>query len=290
MPMLFPYKQTASRLHRLDPRPKIVFVAVVFVLAILLSDILYLSVLLAFVLVVCAVAGILRSSVSLLRYAAYVSVFVVIFNIFLTPGREIVLVIGPISITAESLLFSASMSLRLFLAVAAFSVLSFAVHPDEALRTMSKVGYKTMTGLSLSTRMYPTIAADSRNIMDSMRSRGVEFDKGGFLAKLKARANVIMPLLFNSLDRSIAIAEAMESRGFGAGRRTNYTERRLSRGQKLMIALLVAALVLGIALFTLGYGNADYLRGASLSWDVEDAAVIGSYVLLLSSVLVGGRE
>lgn len=288
--MLFPYKNTSSRIHRLDARPKIVFVLAVFISSILLADILYLSVLLAFVLMVAAEAHTLRATWSLLRYAAFVAVFVVLFNVVLSSGDNILFMLGPIAVTSESILFSISMCLRLFLAVSAFALLSFAIHPDEALRTMSKVGYKTMTALSLSTRMYPTIAADSRNIMDSMRARGVEFDSGGFFRKLKARANVVMPLLFNSLDRSIAIAEAMETRGFGAGRRTNYSESKLARGQKWMITFFIISIVVGIALFVFGYGNADYLNGAGFEYDLGDAIVLFAYVVLLSPILVGGPE
>jgi energy-coupling factor transport system permease protein len=288
--MLFPYKNTSSRIHGLDARTKIVFVFAVFVSSILLSDILYLSVLLAFVLIVSAVARTLKSTWSLLRYAAFVAVFVILFNVLLSSGRDVLFMLGPIAVTSESILFSISMCLRLLLAVSAFALLTFAIHPDEALRTMSKVGYKTMTALSLSTRMYPTIAADSRNIMDSMRARGVEFDRGGFFSKLRARANVVMPLLFNSLDRSIAIAEAMEARGFGAGKRTNYSEARLSRGQKWMVAFFVFSVIVGIALFVFGYGNADYLNGAGFEYGFGDVIVLTTYIVLLSPILIGGGE
>ncbi len=288
--MFFPYKDTASRIHLLDARSKIVFVLAVFIFSILLSDILYLSVLFVLVLAISISAHTLGSTWSLLRYAIYVAVFVVIFNVLLSSGRDVLFMIGPIAITSESILFSISMCLRLFLAVSAFAILTFAIHPDEALRTMSKVGYKTTTALSLSTRMYPTIAADSRNIMDSMRARGVEFDRGGFLKKVKARANVVMPLLFNSLDRSIAIAEAMEARGFGAGKRTNYSESRLNRRQKMMITSFVLSVVFGISLFVLGYGNADYLNGAGFHYVVDDFLVLAAYVILLSPILAGGGK
>ena len=288
--MFFPYKDTASRIHLLDARSKIVFVLAVFIFSILLSDILYLSVLFVLVLVISISAHTLKSTWSLLRYALYVAIFVVIFNVLLSSGRDVLFMFGPIAITSESILFSISMCLRLFLAVSAFAILTFAIHPDEALRTMSKVGYKTTTALSLSTRMYPTIANDSRNIMDSMRARGVEFDRGGFLKKVKARANVVMPLLFNSLDRSIAIAEAMETRGFGAGKRTNYSESRLNRRQKMMITSFVLSIIFGISLFVLGYGNADYLNGAGFHYVIDDFLVLAAYVILLSPILAGGGK
>jgi energy-coupling factor transport system permease protein len=136
--------------------------------------------------------------------------------------------------------------------------------------------------------MYPTIAADSQNIMDSMRARGVEFDQGRFLSKVRARANVVMPLLFNSLDRSIAIAEAMETRGFGAGKRTNYSETRLTSRQKWMVASFVCSIIVGIVLFVFGFGNSDYLNGAGFDYGLGDVAVLAAYVILLSPIMYGG--
>ncbi len=288
--MLFPYKSTDSGIHRLDARPKVAFVLAIFVFSILISDIAYLIILLALVLTVAAAGRVLRPTLGLLRYAAYVAVFVILFNILISSGREVIATIGPLTVTSESLLFAISMCLRLFLAVSAFGILTFAIHPDEAMRVVSRVGYKTTTGLSLSTRMYPTVAADTQNITDSMRARGVEFDSGGFLGKIRARSHVVMPLLLNSLERSIAVAEAMEARGFGSSRRTNYSERRMSRSEGTMMAMFIAAAVLGIALFILGYGNADYLRGAGLNWSSGDVLAIAAYLLLLSPIVLGGRR
>ena len=90
----------------------------------------------------------------------------------------------------ESILFAISMCLRLFLAISAFSILTFTVHPDKLLQVLSKFGYKSMTGLSIATRMYPTIAADSGTIEDAMKARGVEFEDGNMIKKAKARAPV----------------------------------------------------------------------------------------------------
>jgi len=288
--MLFPYKDADSRIHRLDARPKMVFVAVMFVLSILLSDILYLSVLLAIVLMVAAVGKILRPTLGLLKFVAFIAIFVFVFNLFLSTGSSVLFEWGPIVVTEESMLFALSMSLRLFLAVGAFSLLTLAVHPDEALGILSRFGYKTMTGLSLSTRMYPTIAADSRNIMDSMRSRGVEFDEGNFVQKTKARAPVLMPLLLNSLDRSIGIAEAMEARGFGSGKRTIYNETSMTTRERLMIVSFLAAMVFGVVTFILGWGGGDYLSDPSLTYGLSDILILSVYAFLLSTIVMGGGE
>ena len=288
--MLFPYKDTDSRIHKLDARPKIVLVVAVFVMSVLISDIVYLGLLFVFVLLVAVVGKVLRSTLSLLKYTVYVAAFVFLFNIFLTPGYTVIFSYGIITITSESILFAAGMCLRLFLAVGSFSLLAFIVHPDEALRAMSRFGYKTTTSFSLSTRMYPTIAADSRNIMDAMRARGVEFDEGGTLAKARSRSPVVMPLLLNSLERSVGISEAMEARGFGSGKRTSYIVNKIKPLEIAMVVSFIAAMVFAVAMFVLGYGQSNYLQGSTINPSLVDFEIIGLIVLMLAPIFIGGKR
>ncbi|MDH7508654.1 MAG: energy-coupling factor transporter transmembrane component T [Methanomassiliicoccales archaeon] len=288
--MIFPYKSVESRIHSLDARLKLLFVLVIFIFSILISDILYLALLFVFVILVTYIAKIFKSTLSILKYAVYIALFVFLFNILISSGSNKILNFGPVVITTESIFFAISMCLRLFLAVSAFSILTYAIHPDEALRAMSKLGYKITSSLSLSLRMYPTIAADVGNIIDSMKARGMEFEKGKFADKIKSRAAVIMPLLLNSLERSISVAEAMETRGFGATKRTNFGERRMTRREILMASSFGLSVVLGISLFVLGYGNADYLSGATLRYSFNDIVALALLIGSISPIMLGGRK
>ena len=148
------------------------FVLSIFLLSILISDIFYLAVLLAFVMVVVdGGQGASRhpqpAEVHRLRRGLPLPL-----QHLVLAGQHRHLHHMVIQVTQESILFATSMSLRLFLAIVAFSVLTFTVHPDDLLKILSRFGFKSMTGLSIATRMYPTIAADSGNIEDAMKARG----------------------------------------------------------------------------------------------------------------------
>jgi len=291
MPMLFPYQEKDSRIHRLDARPKMVFVLAFFLLSILISDILYLAVLLALVLAVAAAGRVMRETLGLLKYSVYVAAFLFLFSIVFAPAGDVVLLdLGLFRVMEGSVLFAVSMTLRLLLTVVAFAILTFTVHPDDSLRILSRFGFKSMTGASIATRMYPTIAADSAAISDAMKARGVEFDDGNFVRKAKARAPVMMPLLMNSMERSMDIAEAMESRGFGAGRRTRYIDRPLRLRDKLMMLSFLAAVPFGVAMFVLGYGNADYLAGEPFTVTTAGAAVAIVEALFFAPIFLGGSR
>ena len=291
MPMLFPYQDKDSPLHRLDARPKMVFVLAFFLISILISDIFYLAAMLAFVLVVAAAGKVMRETLGLLKYTVYVAVFLFLFSIIFAPSGDVVLLdLGLFRVMEGSVLFAVSMCLRLLLSVVAFAILTFTVHPDDLLRILSKFGIKSMTGVSIATRMYPTIAADSVAISDSMKARGVEFDDGNIVRKAKARAPVMMPLLMNSMERSMDIAEAMEARGFGGGPRTRYKDPVLARMDKLMIVSFLLAIPFGLAMFILGYGNADYLGGEAFSLTTTKTTTTLIEVLFFTPILLGGRQ
>lgn len=288
--MIFPYKDTNSRIHKLDARPKIVLVVAVFVMSILMSDMVYLALLIVFVLLVAVAGKVLRSTLSLLKYTVYMVPFIFLFNILIPQGYDVVFSYGIITITSESIMFATSMCLRLFLAVGAFSLLAFIVHPDEALRAMSRFGHKTTTSFSLSTRMYPTIAADSKNIMDAMRVRGVEFDEGGMFKKAQARSPVVMPLLMNSLERAVGISEAMEARGFGSGKRTSYVVAKMTPREIVMLVSFISAMVFAVAVFIMGHGYVAYLDGQKVDPSLVDFEIIGLILLMLAPIFVGGTD
>ncbi len=290
MALLFPYQDKDSRIHRMDARPKIIFVLSLFLLSILISDILYLAILFVVVMAVVVAAKVLRSTLGLMKYTLYVASFLFAFSILFSQGSHVVLDLGLIKVKSESLLFATSMCIRLFLAIGAFSILTFSIHPDKLLQILSKFGFKSMTGLSIATRMYPTIAADSGNIEDAMKARGVEFDEGNVIQKAKARAPVIMPLLLNSMDRSMEIAEAMEARGFGRGKRTQYFDSPLSLRDKSLIVLFLAAIPFGVVMYILGHGNVDYLHGGTLSATNIDVLIASVEALFFAPLLIGGSR
>jgi len=290
MPLLFPYQDKDSRIHRLDARPKLVFVLSLFLLSILVSDILYLAILFAVVMAVVVAAKVLRSTLGLMKYTLYVATFLFAFSILFSQGSNVILDLGLIKVKTESLLFATSMCIRLFLAIGAFSILTFTIHPDKLMQSLSKFGFKSMTGLSIATRMYPTIAADSGSIEDAMKARGVEFDDGNIIKKAKARAPVLMPLLLNSMDRSMEIAEAMEARGFGRGKRTQYFASPLSLRDKSLIVVFLAAIPFGVVMYILGHGNADYLAGAPFSMASLDVLIASVEALFFVPILIGGSR
>ncbi|MBP2624128.1 energy-coupling factor transporter transmembrane component T family protein [Streptococcus oricebi] len=103
--------------------------------------------------------------------------------------------------------------------------------------------------LSMSLRFVPTLADDTSRIMNAQRARGVDFDQGSLLDKVRAFIPLLIPLFASSFKRADALATAMEARGYqGKVARSRY--RQLSWKWWDSLALLILFL-LGLVLFIL---------------------------------------
>jgi energy-coupling factor transport system permease protein len=89
------------------------------------------------------------------------------------------------------------------------------------------------------------MAIDAQTVVDAQRSRGLELDKGNFIKRIKNYIPILIPLIISAIRRSVELAEALESRAFGA------TEERTSivtLTMRLPDYLVVLATIIGLAL------------------------------------------
>ncbi len=215
------------------------------------------------------VARVGRQWRAMMRYALWMSAAIVVVNVIVSQQGSHVLaeagfplpLVGTPRLTAEALAFGGAMALRLAAIVSSFTLLNLCVHPDDLMRAAIKLRlpYRSVLVMSLSTRFLPVLMADARTISDAQRSRGLAFDKGNLLQRIRNGGALILPLMSNSLDRAVQVAEAMESRGYGAGvRRTFYRDRRLVGPEAVAVVLLLGVACLIVVSRALGTGGFDY--------------------------------
>jgi energy-coupling factor transport system permease protein len=267
--MNFRYLDRDSAIHRLNALCKLAWVISLLTTALLLNHPVYLGVLFLGTLPVVIAAGILREWALMLKYTLYLCLAIMAINILINHQGEHILWqsgfripgIGVPSITREAILFSLGMSLRLVTIISAFTVLTLTIHPDDVVQALLKVRipYKSVLACSLSLRFLPLLIEDAKRISDIQRSRGLELDRGHLFQKISRRVTVIIPLLSNSLDRTVQVAEAMESRAFGSGtKRVFYKKLDLNRLDAVTLAIGAAPLAGVICLCCLGKGDFQY--------------------------------
>ncbi len=79
--------------------------------------------------------------------------------------------------------------------------------------------------ISLALRFIPTLLNESQRIMNAQKSRGVDYNKGFLVSKIKSITTLIIPLLVSCFTKSDELAIAMDSRGYDPyGKRSKYRE------------------------------------------------------------------
>jgi len=238
------FRKVYSPIHNLDPRVKFIYVCAVFVAAILFGEILPLIALFLMSIPFVLLAGVQKEWLRSLRGAAFLAAFIFLVNIassFFTSGYVL---------TAVAVETAAAMTLRFVVLVESFSVFFLTTSPDHLGLALeqSRVPYEFAFAFTTAVRFVPVLAEEAQTIMDAQKARGLELEKGGFLKRIRNYVPVLIPLIVSAIRRSLELAEAMESRAWGATKkRTNLYALKLLRGDFALLVINVA--VLAVAIF-----------------------------------------
>ena len=71
--------------------------------------------------------------------------------------------------------------------------------------------------LSIALRFVPTLMQETEKIMNAQKARGVSFDEGNLIARMKKIVPLLIPLFISSIERADQLAVAMTARGYRGG-------------------------------------------------------------------------
>ncbi|HIJ08123.1 TPA: energy-coupling factor transporter transmembrane protein EcfT [Candidatus Bathyarchaeota archaeon] len=237
------FRKVNSPIHNLDPRVKFIYVLVIFVAAILFREILPLLVLFLMQIPFVLLAGVQKEWLRSLRGALFLALFIFLTNLlFRYVGAGYTFL--PADLEA-----STAMTLRFIVLVESFSVFFLTTSPDHLGLALEQSGvpYEFSFAFTTAVRFVPVLAEEAQTIMDAQKARGLELEKGSFMKRIRNYIPVLIPLIVSAIRRSLELAEAMESRAWGAiKKRTNLYELKLHRGDFALLAITVAILVVVI--------------------------------------------
>jgi len=247
----FKFRKVSSVVHDLDPRIKFFFVSVLFVMAILFTKLVALTILFFIPLPFVFIAKVNRQWLRSLRGAAFLAIFIFatnfIFGYFFptaiqegTPADNLILVL---------LERSAAMTLRFVVLISSFSVFFLTTSPDHlglALQ-QSHIPYEFCFAFTTAVRFVPVLADEAQTIMDAQKARGLELERGNLFKRVKNYIPILIPLIVNAIRRSLELAESMESRAWGANKkRTNLYELKLKKADYMLVLVSVLMLLLAV--------------------------------------------
>ena len=227
----FKFARMDSPIHRLDPRSKFILAVGFFAAALMFTNIFALLVVFLVQIPVILLARTVSRWLRSMRGGLLLGFFIFVMNVIF--GTPIIL--------------SLAFTTRFFAIMSAFSFFFMTTSADDLGLALEQVHvpYSISFTFTTAVRLVPTMAIDAQTVVDAQRSRGLELDKGNFVKRVRNYIPILIPLIISAIRRSVELAEALESRAFGA------TEKRTSIVTLKMRAadyVVLVATVLGLAL------------------------------------------
>jgi len=237
------FKRVTSPIHGLDPRVKFLYVCTIFVVAIMFGELLPLVSLFLIQLPFVFVARVQKQWLRSLRGAAFLAVVIFGTNLAFR------CIYAGYALLPRDIEYASAMTLRFVALVESFSIFFLTTSPDHLGLALeqSRIPYEFCFAFTTAVRFVPVLAEEAQTIMDAQKARGLELEKGNFLKRIRNYIPILIPLIISAIRRSLELAEAMESRAWGAiKKRTNLYRLSIRKGDVILISISIAILVMGL--------------------------------------------
>ncbi|NLL74521.1 MAG: energy-coupling factor transporter transmembrane protein EcfT [Erysipelothrix sp.] len=248
------YVPLDSKIHRIDPRFKIITMLILMT-AVFLADfygyaILFVVLATAILMAKLSFKFILKS----MKPMMFMLVFLFIINTLLLREGTIVLQIGSFKIYSKAVIQTLFIVGRLVLMIMVTTLLTATTAPLDLtlgiedllspLRRFKVPAHEIAMMISIVFRFIPTLIDDTQRIMQAQSSRGVDLDEGKLTEKVSGIISMIIPLFVSSFQRAEDLADAMEARGYYPGKeRTRYKQLKIRLSDYVALFICIAVLV-----------------------------------------------
>jgi energy-coupling factor transport system permease protein len=229
-------------------------------------------------------AGVGREVARSLRLALPFALLVATVNAIVYQGGETLLVRGGEflgrrwDVTLEATAEGAVVGLRIVVLIAALGgLMSAAVDPDQLLKALRRVSYRSALTATLATRLVPVLARDAGRMGDAARCR----------PHPPGRLAVVRAALAGSLDRAVDVAAALEVRGYALAGRPARGRRPWSRHDLRIGAAALAVAAVAIAGAAGGAGRFEAYPTLDVALGPPEIAIAAAFVALGAVPLTG---
>lgn len=246
-----------SRIHRLDPRVKII-ATLLFIIELFIVDNFIGFAIAALVLgIVIAISHVPVSFILRgLKPIIIILLFTFALNMFMIKG-EVIFSFWFLKITKEGLYTAIFMAIRLMLLIMGSSMLTLTTRPlaltdgiERLLSPFKKIGlpaHEIAMMMTIALRFIPTLLEETDKIMKAQQARGADFETGNLIKKAKNLIPILVPLFVSAFRIAQDLAMAMEARCYrGGDGRTRMHEMKLKKRDIIAFILEAAFLVLVI--------------------------------------------
>lgn len=249
-----------SMIHRLDPRSKLLAMFAFLLLIFWANNLITNVLIIAFVFAMVLLSQIrLSFFINGLKPMIGIILFTTFFQVFFTPGASVLWEFWIFKVSIEGLQQALIIFIRFVLIIFFSTLLTLTTTPlsladgiESGLAPLKRLKvpvHEIGLMLSMSLRFVPTLMDDTTRIMNAQRARGVDFNEGNLIQKVKSVIPILIPLFASSFKRADALATAMEARGYQGGEgRTKY---RVLEWKLLDTCAVIVMILLGVTLYIL---------------------------------------
>lgn len=159
-----------------------------------------------------------------LKPLIFIIIFTVLFQVISIRSGHIIVSIGKFNLYSDALQFTIKVMLRFIILIANATLLLMTTPSTEIVEVIRKRLLKInflnldidsfMITFSISLRFIPILLVELEKILNSNKSRGLDFRYISLFKKLRMCKNIISPLILIAINKSLELADAMEVRGF----------------------------------------------------------------------------
>lgn len=222
------YYPSDSRIHKLDPRVKIVSTLLYLISLFTFKSIIGYALATLFLVFCVRMSKVpFKFIVKGLKPIIILLMITVVFNLFLTPGGKLLFHAGVFKITEQGLRTAVYMGIRLIYLIMGSSLMTLTTTPNQLtdgierlLRPLNRLNvpvHEIAMMMSIALRFIPILLEETDKIMKAQIARGADLESGNIIQKAKAMVPILVPLFVSAFRRANDLAMAMEARCYRGG-------------------------------------------------------------------------
>ena len=253
------YFPGTSPIHRMDPRGKIIFMAIYIVELFLAGNLQAMAVSALFILCCYKISGIpIKMMLKSIKPVIMLIVFTGVLNMLFVDGN-VLFQFGFIRITDQGVFYAIVMAVRIICLIAGTTLLTYTTSPIvltdglgrlmEPLNKLHVPVHEISMMMSIALRFIPILSEETDKIMKAQMARGADFESGNLVQRAKSMIPILVPLFVSAFRRATDLAMAMEARCYrGGSGRTKMKPLHYERRDRITYLILLAYLGIVIVL------------------------------------------
>lgn len=195
--------------------------------------------------------------------------------------RSALVLLGTVSV--DNVAYAALEGARLAALLVVFGTFNAATDPSAVVRLAPRRFHEPALAAALALTIAPRTIATAGRVREAQRLRGIQ------LARWRSLPALAIPVLETGMEEAVTLAESMDARGHGRGRRSRYRPDRWSVGA---VAIIVAALAAAFVFLGVAWSGGGGLQPSTspLQWPQADPWLLAVILLLAVPALLHRPE